>query len=99
MALHLQKNNNLSHFVIQGSTYHISAIVPNGAGQYLCAAVNNVPPSASYIVNVDVQFRPVCVALIDRVRPDPDGMQKTTLTCIVSGNLLYEITKMENLNI
>ena len=54
-------------------------------GQFICIADNNVKPPAEYTVQLEVRFKPYCIAVQDTVGQAQNRRFHAKLDCLVAG--------------
>lgn len=78
-------------FQHRGGIYNISNINAVDRGQFICIADNNVKPPASYTVQLEVRFKPLCTAVQDTVGQAQNRRFNAKLDCLVAANPRSEV--------
>ncbi|XP_071145170.1 lachesin-like [Mytilus edulis] len=79
-------------FQERGSIYTIYGISVTDCGKFMCTADNEVKPPASFTVQLDVTFVPVCIAVQDVVGQGQNQRFNAKLECLVAANPRAEVS-------
>ena len=78
-------------FQHKGGIYNVLGINATDRGQFICIADNNVKPPADYTVQLEVRFKPYCIAVQDTVGQAQNRRFHAKLDCLVAGNPRAEV--------